>query len=576
MRRYFLVGWFVIWAFAVAVTPPLLAEGGAERPERLGGLGYDPTYDRVPVRVDVFVRDEEGAPVGDLDRERFHLHQDGVEVPITHFARFTSGDEAELPTSWLDEGPAADGADEGQATRRPTVLVLYVDNRNQRTPDRDRVLSALQRFVRSGVSDRTQVMVVSHMEALEIEEAFTDDRDAVIGTLRRLRMTSTGLEEVDDEHEKIQQQIRRAHKNRHHSMTARHREISDIYGNIKSYVEERERDLDETLSGLRQVISALTGISGRKHLVYVSSGLPMALGADLLHQFEVLQARYGGRAAAFLHNKRRHYEALAASANGHEVTIHTVDATGSDRSSAKIGDSDSPRAASAAVLRRENLQGPLEQLAESTGGFAVIDADDFGSALDRIRTSLLSYYSIGYEMDSGGSEDTVHHIRVEIDDDRDLTTVYRKVFVEKSLESRVQDLVTAGLFFDPPDNPMDLGLTVGRQVKATETRWLLPVQVSLPVTSVAMVREGDEHVARITLFVATRDLEGTTSDIQREEHTFRLTPEQYAQRKHESFPIFLRLLLGSGEHRIAVGVLDLETHQTSFTRLQTTGPESAG
>ena len=46
------------------------------------------------------------------------------------------------------------------------------------------------------------------------------------------------------------------------------------------------------------MITALTGISGRKHLVYVSSGLPMALGADLLHQFEALQARAGGRLAA--------------------------------------------------------------------------------------------------------------------------------------------------------------------------------------------------------------------------------------------------------------------------------------
>ena len=91
---------------------------------------------------------------------------------------------------------------------------------------------------------------------------------------------------------------------------------------------------------------------------------------------------------------------------------------------------------------------------------------------------------------------------------RDYQLRYRTRFVEKSLETRVQDAVVSSLVFDVEDNPMDLEVVTGTPVPASEERWILPAEISFPINKIAMLPEGDDYVSRIVLFVASRDSEG--------------------------------------------------------------------
>ena len=113
----------------------------------------------------------------------------------------------------------------------------------------------------------------------------------------------------------------------------------------------------------------------------------------------------------------------------------------------------------------------------------------------------------------------------------------------------------------------------GAQEKVTETQWLQPLTVFLPVTSLAMSRDGDEYAGQVVLFVALRNTEGSEADVQRQTHDFRLPVHEYEQRKDDRFTILLRLLLASGQHDIVVGLLDQKTHQTSYQKLETTSPD---
>jgi len=299
----------------------------------------------------------------------------------------------------------------------------------------------------------------------------------------------------------------------------------------------------------------------------------MALAPDLLHQFAGLDTRSTANPATFARTKKRQYDAIAAAANAQGLTIHTIDAIGTTWGEAQIGDTDSRRAASAKVIAHENLQAPLRLLAEKTGGLAVLNTDDFDAGLDRIRSSLLTYYSIGYET-SPSESDTVHYIEVRLESEAKCETHYRRTLVEKSMRSRVQDEVTSGLFFDVEDDPLGLTIAAGQQVKATDERWQVPLGVFVPVKSLAMVWEGEEYVGRAVHFAAIRDLEGRHTDTQRQAHTFGLTAEEYEEHKEETFPIYIRLLLESGRHKIVVGVLDEVTHQTSILSLQTKSPDA--
>jgi hypothetical protein len=74
------------------------------------------------------------------------------------------------------------------------------------------------------------------------------------------------------------------------------------------------------------------------------------------------------------------------------------------------------------------------------------------------------------------------------------------------------------------------------------------------------------------LFVGARELDGRQSDTQRQEHEIRIPAAQVAAAAEQSFGIDLQLLMGRGQHRVGVGVLDLVTRQASYARLILTVP----
>ncbi len=564
---------FVTFLIAGGLASTPLAVGAEpETPDQVGGLARIDTYDHTTVSIDVFVRDGDDNPVTGLKREQFRLFQNDSEVPISNFAVFTRAvfDPHSPESASAGDVEAGDQASLDEA--KPIYIIVFIDNQFLRFSDRNRVLQSLRNSIEEIMRGPVQIMVASRQAKLEIVQPFTDDPRAVIDALRLLRMEEARLDDRDDAHQRIEREIHRAEKNKSHTRSGREQEISDLFTKLRVFVDEEGYHLEETLSAIRKTTSALTGVTGRKYLVYVSNGLPLGLGKDLFHQFAGLDARTNRAALDLPYNRKRRYDSLAAAANAQEITIYTIDATGTYSSTPGIGDSESRRSTAAGALDRDNHQMSLKLLAENTGGLAVANSDDFAAGLDRIRADFLTFYSIGYDIDSSGS-DTVHHIEIKLDEHPNYKTRYRRTFVEKSMQSRVQDDVTAGLFFDVGENPLGIEVTTAAQIKVTEKQWQQPLTVFLPVPSLTMTREEDEYVGRAILFVGTRDLDDNSTDMQRQIHDFRLPVDQYEERKTDRFPIFLRLLLNSGHHRIVVGVLDEKTNQTSIQRVETTSPD---
>ena len=161
----------------------------------------------------------------------------------------------------------------------------------------------------------------------------------------------------------------------------------------------------------------------------------------------------------------------------------------------------------------------------------------------------------------------MHRIEVELSGHPEYELVYRRTLVERSLETQVQDTVVSGLMLALDDNPMRLELEAGRASPATEDRWILPIEISLPIDAVAMLPEGDEVVGRVVVFVANRDTEGRQSDVQRRQFEIRMPAEAYDERRGDRYVAEFDLLLNAGDHRIVVGVLDPVTRQPSFVSL---------
>jgi hypothetical protein len=122
--------------------------------------------------------------------------------------------------------------------------------------------------------------------------------------------------------------------------------------------------------------------------------------------------------------------------------------------------------------------------------------------------------------------------------------------------------------FEVDDNPMRLETSAGRPAPADESRWMLPITVSFPMETIALLPEGDSYVGRVVLFVAARDSEGKQSDLQRQVHELRVPAGDYKTRSHERFVIELSLLMESGSYKVVLGLMDQVTRQSSYTSLR--------
>jgi VWFA-related protein len=451
-------------------------------------------------------------------------------------------------------------------------VTIFIDNPNLRLLERNRLLRPLQSFARSLAPEHVQMMVVYFDGLADIVQPFTSDERKVMHALRGLRMEEEGQDKRMEDRAEVLRSMNRAFQHKGQTSSGLQYELRNLYQAIEIFMDQERHVLYRSLDAVYEVMSSMSAINGRKHLVYVSNGLPSIIGRDLLYELSRMDGSSTGQTMVMPYKLDRRYEALADAANSFEIAIHTIDASGADHGPQALGDGVDRRSAAAHRITRENRQVALRMLAEKTGGLAIVDTDEFAAACNRLRAEMLTYYLLGFTF-TGSATDRVHLIDVQLDVEQKHQLRYRHTLIEKSLPSRVQDQVTSALVRDVPGNDMGIAVSHGPWEQMTPEQWMLPVAVSVPVESVALVAQGDEYVGRVVVFFATRDLKGQRSDVVRTEHELRVPISEYEDRRQGAFDIQHRMLLGTGEHSVAAGVLDETTHRASYDKITTASPE---
>jgi VWFA-related protein len=552
----------------------------------VGGLAFVDEVQVTVVNIDVFVRDRKGNAVTGLSKEHFRLLQDGRERNLSHFAAYTEEVISEIMAARAGESPTTlpvspTGAEDLAETVtepgdnpadniKPVHIVLYVDNENIRPFDRNRVLAQVRQYVDQVMQPHVEVMVISVQRSPQIVQPFTGDSRAVKNALRSLTKVYGARTDADRQRGRIIHDMQSAvEAAQTQGGGSDQREAQLLLEQIRTYAEEISMELSYSINSLREVLTTLAGLPGRRVLVHISSGLPAVPARDLINWYGELNQRASSLPLLARFNRRHVYESVASSANAQGVTFYTIDASGLAGGGSASAEHSQPVDPMTTSIHQFNYQEPLLYLAERTGGRAIVDSNDVTSLLEEMRDDLFTYYSLGYTLSASGS-DTVHRIEVELPAHPEYELVYRRTLVEKSLETQVQDRVVSGLMLALDDNPMGLEITAGVVKPASTERWILPVEVAIPIESVAMLPEAEEYVGRVVLFVANRDAKGRQSDIQRRQFEIRMPPEDYATRRNERFVADLDLLLDAGEHKLVVGAMDPVTRQASFVSLRRT------
>ena len=537
-----------------AVKPPA---------EQVGGLRFVDVSEVTIKNVEVSVTDKDGRPVTHLRREDFLVFQNGEPQEVVNFA-FYQGDAVVRPPEVGPE-PEAPGAAPAptptprvEERREPRYLVLLIDNENITVFNRNRVINRMSGWVRENLKPPDQMMVVSYQRSLKVLQPLTSDPEDVASALRTMRTFVGGRAEVNSTRRDIEDFI--AQDNNKTS-------LDRALGRARSFAREQRNNLTFTVRALQDFVTQMSGLPGRRAIIYVSDGLPMSPGLEVFYEIQEQYRDPGALSHAREYDATGMFRSLVTSCASAGVMLYTIDARGLQSELGIEAENRQSRSTLSAAMTRSNYQDSLVYMAEQTGGLAIVNTNDVGPGLKRIYDDFSTYYSLGYRLVPTGT-DRLHRIEVKLKGYTEYRLNYTRTFIEKTLPTRIADRVMTGLTFPVAENPLHIAVIAGEALPASGSRYTLPLEVRIPLASVALIPDGDGLSGYVMVYYAARDDDGKQSDLQRLPHTIRVKQEDYEKARGQYYTISASLLLESGRYRISVGVRDELTNQASFASLR--------
>ena len=161
------------------------------------------------------------------------------------------------------------------------------------------------------------------------------------------------------------------------------------------------RAVETTLRGLLSIALSLSGIPGRKSLVWVTGSFPFDLD------------NFGAMPAD--PNMRALYERTLNALNDAQVSMYPVDARGLLADPMFAGDSmGSLLGPGTSDALRQSTLTSLKNIAAMTGGIAYYNSNDLAGAFGRAAQDSSSYYSLTYYMDRHNTKPGWRKLQVEV------------------------------------------------------------------------------------------------------------------------------------------------------------------
>ena len=581
------------------------------------------------VNVDVRVTDAGGQPLKGLKKNDFELLEDGKRVEISNFTAFENGASAELPSAATpgEEMKAATGADDAWS------LIVYVDNFDLHPANRNRALQQLRQTLSRLLTPGDRVMLVSYDLGLKIQLPFTADAAAIDQTLAKMEGLAVHAIDADNRRRQAYREILTIQAAAVSDPQPRPCPLR-IAQPAHDFAQARRDEVLRTLGALKLMVNSLSGVPGRKAVLHVSDGLPATPG-DEVFQFlaelcgggsgtggigrpqtvapepsepgdpgyrprprefgaltldpnAVYDARLLGPGAyqaasqapidAASYSVAKDLQGLVAHANAQRVTLYTLQASGADRpdaSEAGLGAGDRlEQFPSIERAARTSAQNSLYALASGTGGRAILNVNDFNPGLFRMRDDFASYYSLGFvpAHKEGGGE---HRLEVRVKR-RGAQLLYPQSYRLKTAAERAVDRTLAALFYGIEDNPLKIELRVGEQTPGPNGTFAVPVHLQIPLAKVAVLSGDGVYEGSLRVLVAARNADGLLPAVRQITVPIQIPHQQVLTALGQFYVYTLTIQLPPGEQRVAVGVRDEVSANTSYlSRAVTVGTQAA-
>jgi VWFA-related protein len=485
------------------------------------------------VLTNVVVRDSKtGELVKGLKQSDFKIYENGKEQQIDSFD-FQSVDMAtplnEATVSGLAAGPTGNKAvvvAKPEELRNHRLIVMFFDLTSMQPEDLERSVDAAQDFLRTKMQPADLVALVSLGDALNVDQDFTADKNALINEVGIYNGTEgQGFAQ---------------------GANANSNQVEDTTAYTPDEGEYNDLNTDRELFALRAISKSLERINEKKSLLYFSGGI----SRDGIENEASLRSAINSAVRA-------------------DLAIYSVDTRGlqavgplGDASTGSLRGSGGYNGAALTNNMNQNFatQEVMATLSSDTGGTAFFDSNDFAPAFAKVQNDTSAYYEIGFHSTNQARDGKYRKLAVKIDRPS-VKLEYRPGyyapadFQHSGKEDREQELQDQ-LASDLPATDIAVYMDA-MYFRLDENRFYMPVSLVIPGSQVPFVKGGDKDKA--TLDVIGAVIDDAKRPVGRVRDTVKLNLDPALQARQKNIQYTTSFNLPAGKYQLKFLVRENQT-----------------
>jgi VWFA-related protein len=371
--------------------------------------------DTILIEVPVVVTDKSGKHLHGLKQEDFEVLENGKPQKITAFEELTATENRVAAV------PPKDGVYTNLAPENgkvPTVAVIALDTVNtpylDQTYGRKQLIKYLSENLDSG---QAMGLVAITSRGVKILHSFTSDPAVLSANLKKLTGELPMLTGVDLDAQAISamdpvlqdpNSLAPTIFDGPATDTASESYLKDfvINGDVDSARLQQQRAIEVTMRGFTEIAWALSGIPGRKSLIWATSGFPFFMDSP--------NSVPGGYLSTL-------YERAMQALNDAQVSVYPVDVRGLVNTM-PAADASLPSQSSKTLFRtvqnrswfQSSTIDTLRDFADMTGGRAFYNTNDLAGSFRRAMDDSSSYYMLGYYLDTKNNKAGWRNLKVKV------------------------------------------------------------------------------------------------------------------------------------------------------------------
>ena len=362
------------------------------------------------VLIPTLVTDKSGAHISGLKKEDFTVFENGSERKIVTFEEITSDSRRLSRPKKPDEFSNAVDSDSG-STRRVTLIVLDFIN----TPFADQAYARqeLLKYLVQTVDRREPTgLFTLTRSGIHMIHDFTTDPRVLVAALHKIRGdTSSQMVDTPADAESLTGTASPDGSGGIESGTVQSEAdklqtmLEDAELNFQAF--QQRLAIISTLDAMQQVAQSLTGVTGRKSLIWAGGGFPFSVSDN------TMQLAPAGRDS--LVDVLPLYEHTWQLLNDAQIALYPVDVKGLQGNTPTASISSPGRNyVRNTGWRQMDTQAALQTFASATGGRAYFNSNDLVKGFREAVKDSAEYYMLGYYVDRSNTKPGWRKLAVKV------------------------------------------------------------------------------------------------------------------------------------------------------------------